>query len=292
MNEIANILDFKELDSMSRDEKVAELEILSLKEEQVDCPVIHTFASGIYIREVHLPAGIFAIGHHQKKEHLNIFLQGKVTMLNDDGTTEYIEAPMQFTGQPGRKCGVIHEDVVWLNIYSTNETDIETLENTYLDKSESWKESHELMNALEDNSYVIDREDYKNVLLESGFTEDVVRMQSEDESDQIDMPYGSYKYMVSTSKIEGKGVFATAAINTDEQIAPARIKNMRTPIGRYTNHSATPNAKMMQIGDSIMLVAIKPISGCKGGLTGEEITTDYRDNIKLAISLGDKQCQA
>ena len=86
MNDMAEF--FQSTDLISRDEKVAALEVFSLKEEQIDCPVIHSFSPGIYTREVHLPAGIFAIGHHQKKEHLNIFLKGKVTMLNDYGTTE------------------------------------------------------------------------------------------------------------------------------------------------------------------------------------------------------------
>lgn len=286
MNDIVEALNSTGLTSMSRDEKVEVMEQLALKEEQVDCPVIHSFSPGIYIREVHLPAGIFAIGHYQKTEHLNIFLQGKVTVLNDDGTTQYMEAPMRFVGQPGRKCGVIHEDVVWLNIYATDETDIETLEATYLDKSDAWKESQELVNALEDDSYVVDREDYKNALLDVGFTEDIVRNQSEDESDQIDMPHGSYKFMVSTSKIEGKGVFATAPIKNGEAIAPARIGGLRTPVGRYANHSAKPNSKMIRSGDSIVLIAIKDIGGCKGGQLGEEITTNYRDSVKLALSFG------
>jgi hypothetical protein len=285
MNDMANIFASKELSQMTRDEKVDALEVFSLKEAQVDCPVIHSFSPGIYIREVHLKAGIFAIGHYQKKEHLNIFLKGKVTILNGDGSTEYMEAPMRFVGKPGRKCGVIHEDVVWLNIYPTDETDIETLEATYLDKSDAWKANSDLVNALEDKSYVVDREDYKNALNDVGFTDDIVRIQSEDESDQTKMPHGSYKFMISSSKIEGKGVFATAPIDEGDEIAPARIGMLRTPVGRYTNHSATPNAKMVKSGDNIMLVATMPIDGCKGGIVGDEITTDYRDNVKLILSM-------
>jgi hypothetical protein len=291
MSDITEAMNHTDLASMSRDEKVEIMEQMSLKEEQIDCPVVHSFSPGIYIREVHLPAGIFAIGHYQKTEHLNIFLQGKVTVLNDDGTTQYMEAPMRFVGQPGRKCGVIHEDVVWLNIYATDETDIETLEETYLDKSDAWKSSQELVSALEDNSYVIDREDYKNALLDVGYTDDIVRNQSEDESDQIEMPHGSYKFMVSTSKIEGKGIFATAPIKSGEVVAPARIGGLRTPVGRYTNHSAKPNAEMIRSGDSIVLIAIKDINGCKGGQLGEEITTNYRDSVKLALSFGGELCQ-
>jgi len=116
------------------------LEAEMLKHKQVDCPVIHRLSPGLYIREVRIPAGTVAIGHFQKTEHLNIFLQGRVTMLNENGTTSELVAPMIFTGKPGRKVGYINEDMIWMNIYPTTETDIEKLESTYLDKSDSWKQ--------------------------------------------------------------------------------------------------------------------------------------------------------
>ena len=66
-------------------------------------------------------------------------------------------------------------------------------------------------------------------------------------------------------------------------IAPARIAGKRTPAGRYTNHSAKPNAVMVQLpsGD-IDLVASRHISGCAGGQLGEEITIDYRQALRLS----------
>jgi len=77
-------------------------------------------------------------------------------------------------------------------------------------------------------------------------------------------------------------------IEPGEILAPARLGDKRTPIGRYTNHSHKPNAKMEFYNGDIYLVATTGISGCQGGRLGDEITTDYRDNIKL---LGDKSCQ-
>lgn len=256
------------------------LEKKMLEFDQVDCPVIHRFGPGVYIREVTIPAGSIAIGHYQKCEHVNVFLKGKITMLNDDGSTIDLEAPMIFNGKPGRKCGYIHEDVVWLNIYPTNETDVETLENTYLDKSQSWKDAH----ILKDNEIIkrlVDVDDYQKLLNEFGFTEEQARSQSENEIDQIPMPLGSYKIAISNSKIEGKGVFATAKIEAEEIIGPARLNGKRTPIGRYVNHSVSPNAKMVDFNGDMYLVASMNIDGCKGGYLGEEITTDYRENLKL-----------
>lgn len=265
--------------------KVIDLDIVEkemLTFEQVECPVIHSFGPGIYIREARLKAGSIAIGHHQKFEHMNIFLKGKVIMLNEDGSKIELSAPMMFTGKPGRKVGYIVEDVVWLNIYATTETDIEKLEATYLEKSEGWKENNAKIKKLRRQ---IDIDDYKKLISEMGLTESDVRKQTENEDDQIPMPYGSFKIAISKSNIEGQGVFATANIYPHEIIAPAKLGDKRTPVGRFTNHSITPNAKMELIGNNIYLVALSEITGCIGGYLGDEITTNYRENIKLVRSL-------
>ena len=116
-------------------DRVEELEKVCLDKEQVDCPVAHYFGPGVYIREVSVPAGTFAIGHRQKVEHLCMFTKGKVNFIEQDGSVSLLEAPMTFTSPPGRKIGLVLEDMVWLNIYPTEETDIEVLEDMYLDKS-------------------------------------------------------------------------------------------------------------------------------------------------------------
>lgn len=261
---------------------VATIESEMLEMPQAECSVVHTFGPGLYIRELFMQAGIIAIGHHQKFDHMNIFLKGKVLMLNDDGTKTELSAPMMFVGKPGRKIGYVIEDVTWLNVYSTNETDIETLEATYLTKSKACEEKRI---KLDHTSEI---EDYKDFLIEFNVTEDEARNQAENKDDQIPMPYGSYKVGVFKSDIEGRGVFATARIEPGEILAPARLGDKRTPIGRYTNHSHKPNAKMEFYNGDIYLVATTGISGCQGGRLGDEITTNYRDNVKL---LGDKSCQ-
>lgn len=265
-------------------QSVEKAEIECLKKEQVDCPVYHRFGPGIYIREVHIPAGTFSIGHYQNKEHLNIMLKGRVTMLLNNGLLEEVIAPAIFASNPGRKIGYIQEDMVWLNVYPTTETDVEKLEETFLTKSDPWKENNDLQNGIAKLHHVADREDYQKVLREFRFSEDTVRTQSENEDDQIPFPYGSWKVMVNPSPIEGKGLFATAVIEPWEIIAPARMAGKRTPAGRYTNHSTTPNAEMRknENGD-IDLVATAKIKGCSGGYAGEEITINYRHALSLSI---------
>lgn len=267
-------------------ERITQIEKVLLHFPQIDAPVIHHFGPSIYIREVKIPADSFAIGHHQNFEHLNIFLQGRVTILNEDGSTTELKAPMLFTGKPGRKVGYIHEDMIWLNIYATKETDVEELESHFLTKSDSWTEDQQVRSQMLTLQHKLDREDFNVALKEWGLTAEEVRAQSENTEDMTELPYSSYKIKVDSSKIEGRGLFATAPITSGETIAPARLNSKRTIAGRYTNHSIVPNAKMIRgPGSDMLLVATREIRGSQGGQNGEEITINYRDAVKLNISI-------
>ena len=257
---------------------IPDIEKRMLDFEQQPCPVFHHFSPGLYVREVNMPAGILAIGHYQKLPHLNIFLKGRVAMLNDDGTVTELKAPMIFTGKPGRKMGYVHEDIVWLNVYPTDETDVGKLEATYLDKSEVSIEHTQKNKGL---PRLIDQEDYKRALEEFGYDEATARAQSENEDDQIPFPDGSYAVGVFPSTIEGYGLFATAPFKDGDVIAPARLGGKRTPAGRYINHAKRAIAQFVPFGDDIYLVAKKDIKGCCGGLLGDEITVDYRCMLSL-----------
>lgn len=274
------------------DERVEQAQRLMLRMPQVECPVIHRFGPGVYIREVTVPAGTLAIGHCQRFEQMNIMLKGKVTVVTDDGELKTLTAPTCFVGKPGRKVGYIHEEMVWQNIYATNETDVEKLEAMFLDKSESWARCLEAEKLLQ-IPYDADREDYALLLEELGVNESAVRAETERTDDMIDLPHGSYKIKVGDSPIEGKGLFATSPIEAGELIAPMRIGNKRTIAGRYTNHSANPNAYPVRFGDTVDLFANRPIGGCRGGHDGEEITINYREALKIALEFNkeDQLCQ-
>lgn len=266
---------------------VDRIETAMLALPQADCPVLHHFGPGIYVREVNLPAGITAIGHAQRFPHLNIMLKGRVLMYRDDGSTVELAAPLLFVGPPGRKIGYVLEDVVWLNVYATSETDIETLERTYLDKSPAWQEDRGRRAARERDAHEADRADFLAMATEVGVAPENIRAQSERTEDLADMPQGSWPVMVADSPIEGRGMFATAPIAAGMVICPGRVSGKRTPAGRYTNHSATPNARaVLRPNGDVDLVAARDIAGCRGGQPGDEITLDYRQVLRLRPSLG------
>lgn len=268
-------------------EQIDELEGIMLDLPQIDISVTHRFSAGVYVREVTLPKGSFAIGHAHKKDCINVVLSGRVSVLVD-GAVCQIEAGTVFTGKAmQRKVGYVHEDSRWLTLHATDNMDIASLEGELICKSATFmayerkilalhaaKESElEGFVAIREKEMVIDadRVDFQLAISELGFSADAVRAISENTMDQICSPEGSgFKIVLAPSQREGKGVFAKQDIENGEFIALARVGDKRTIAGRFTNHSAVPNAFMQIDGDSISLVASRGIP--RGG----EIVVDYR----------------
>lgn len=260
-----------------------------LKEQQANCPVVHRFGPGVYIREVHLPAGALVVGHYHKQSHLNMMLQGSMLLLKGDGDIEQLEAPASLIAPPGRKVAYILKNVVWQNIYATDKKDVAEIEEELFDMGD-FKVTLEDMRAFSELESTAINYDYFEALDELGLSPEFVDAVSRRTDDLIDFPDGSYKVGVFNSFIEGKGLFATGDIADGEIIAPARINGKRTPAGRYVNHSPTPNAIAQKYPDEdIVFIAIKDIEGMVGGVMGEEITVDYRQVLK--INLGEELCQ-
>jgi len=258
--------------------ELAEVAEAALSLPQQDCPVIHRFGPGVYIREVSIPAGTFAVGRKHRHAHMNIMLEGEMLLRSDDGEEEHLIAPVSMTTEAGQKVAVVLKDTVWLNIYATEERDVEKLEEWIFDDDEYYIDH---VNAVATQEYPketldIVHADYEEVVEALGFTVEEVRTLSEYKGDQIPFPDGGWPVTVKDSNIEGKGLFATANIVEGQVIAPSRIDCKRTPAGRYTNHSPFANAKMVMLpnGD-VNLVALENISGMQGGLMGQELLVDY-----------------
>ena len=111
----------------SMQEKVKALEEVLLEVPQVDCPVRHHFAPGIYAREITIPKGTVLTGAVHKKQNLAVLSSGKLQLVTDDGTT-IISAPHILTVMPGMKnAAYALEDSVWTNFFPTEETDTDVL---------------------------------------------------------------------------------------------------------------------------------------------------------------------
>lgn len=113
--------------------------------------------------------------------------------------------------------------------------------------------------------------DYDRFLVEIGMQPDQAQRIVENESDQQPMPAGFEHVQIKASEIHGQGTFTAKAVDKGAALGPARMGEMRTPIGRYANHSSQPNMKYVAgEGGSIEAIALRHIAA------DEELTVDYR----------------
>lgn len=113
---------------------------------QVDCPLKHTFAPGMYAREIKLPADTFIVGKIHKHAHLNIITRGRCVVVTEFGKREIdaTHGPVTFTSEAGAKRALyVHEETVWTTIHAVNSTDLAEIEREII--APSYPELDEFM---------------------------------------------------------------------------------------------------------------------------------------------------
>lgn len=265
--------------ALLKDVDKAEAALMQLPQAQA--PVEHSFGPGLYIRTVFLPAGTIAIGHEQLFPHMNVMLTGRVQMIDCKGNLVEVVAPCSFIGAPGRKVGRILEDTIWQNIYATTETDVDKLEAHFIKKSDQFLQVQHNQLAIDHDKFQYCRDDYAKLLEQLNTTEQQVQQIVQNTDDQLE-DTGYKTYRLCPSPIHGTGVFVEQPADPGFVIGIAKFGEKRMPLGRYTNHSPTPNAEMRQSVDgNIYLVATKYITGRQGGFQGDEVVIDYRKALEL-----------
>ena len=95
----------------------------------VDYETIHTYAPGLYIRTVRMPAGAMATGRVHTTEHAFFVSRGEMTVATESGVFR-VGPGYQCISQPGTKRAVFcHSDVECSNVHITTETDPVRLES-------------------------------------------------------------------------------------------------------------------------------------------------------------------
>lgn len=120
---------------------VAELtaiEAACLRLPQVDCPLEHRFAPGVYLRKITMPKGTFVIGHQHRTEHFNVILRGRATVIMDGQVHEVVAPCILKSGAGMRKALYIWEEMEWATIHPTDETDVSRLEEALVIKSDAF----------------------------------------------------------------------------------------------------------------------------------------------------------
>ena len=90
--------------------------------------VAHTLIDGVYTRTLFIPKGSVLVGKIHLKECVNIVAAGDISILTETGCGR-IKAGHIAVSKPGiQKLGYAHEDTVFVNVFRTDETDIEKIE--------------------------------------------------------------------------------------------------------------------------------------------------------------------
>lgn len=103
-------------------------------EVKIECPVTHHFASGMYGREMFIPAGTCVVSKIHRHEHLSILLSGTLTIDTEQGQ-ETLTGPYVFVSRVGAKnVGVALTDVRFLTLHLNlkDETDLVALEAEHI----------------------------------------------------------------------------------------------------------------------------------------------------------------
>jgi hypothetical protein len=111
------------------DDRVDELEAFMADNYQmIECPLVHRFTPGMYIREIFMPAGSLITSKIHKTEHPFTVSKGKVAVSIDGQDWEEFEAPYTGITKPGtRRILYIIEDCIWTT-YHLNPSDSQDLE--------------------------------------------------------------------------------------------------------------------------------------------------------------------
>ena len=93
-------------------------------------PIKHTFADGVYIRQMDMKKDTVVVGAIHKHLHVWFLLIGDVTIATEDTTEDYI-APCYIVSTPGVKRVIYsNEDSIFVNVHKnpTNTKDLDKLE--------------------------------------------------------------------------------------------------------------------------------------------------------------------
>jgi hypothetical protein len=103
----------------------------SFKGDNEACPLKHSFADGIYVREIFIPKGMFIVGKIHKHSHPNFLMRGEVDVVTESGGSEKLIGPCSMISVAGTKRMLYAvTDLVWITVHSnpTNTQDIKKLE--------------------------------------------------------------------------------------------------------------------------------------------------------------------
>ena len=138
-------------DQLKEAQRLQNAEENLLSQDQLEIPVKHHFAGGIYVREILIPAGSIIMGKRHRHATCNFLVSGELSLYMGEGIpSKRVRGPMIFESHPGtKKLAYSHTDAVFMNFHPTEETDLEIIEKEFIIPEQEYIEEIEKCLGLE-----------------------------------------------------------------------------------------------------------------------------------------------
>lgn len=121
----------RELLESPSEARITDYQRAVLQLPQIDPPIEHLFAEGLYARPMYMRAGETVVGAKHGKEHLCV-VHGHC-IVADGMTRKELKGWNVFVSKPGAKRAIIAlADTVWMTVHATELTDVDAIEKSVL----------------------------------------------------------------------------------------------------------------------------------------------------------------
>lgn len=102
---------------------------------QVDCPVRHFFAPGMYLREMTIPQGVVVVGAVHKHAHLAIVSKGRLRLTTESGAAEFVAGDTVHSYPGIKRIAYALEETIITTIHHnpTNTQDLEIITREHVE---------------------------------------------------------------------------------------------------------------------------------------------------------------
>lgn len=98
----------------------------------IDLGIKHHFSDGLYAKEMHLPAGHFALTHKHTYDHVSLLYRGVAKVKVDNVQKEYA-APAFIMIKAGKEHEILAvSEVTWFCVHETDEVDVEKIDKVVI----------------------------------------------------------------------------------------------------------------------------------------------------------------
>lgn len=105
-------------------------DLLALPGALAGLPVDHLSCDGMLTRTMFIPKGTLAVGKIHKLDCINIVAKGDISILTENGSGRMVGGQQAISPAGIQKFVFANEDTIFINVFRTDETRLEHIEDT------------------------------------------------------------------------------------------------------------------------------------------------------------------